>query len=339
VDAPLRISTPDGSGQPVHPDVVDTVSGFAGHRYWMACTPYPFGDDRLENPIIRVSPDGVHWEPVAGAPDPLVPTPEAADHHWSDTDVVIHDGLLHTVFRGCRRGDPHTELFVTRSADGVTWTDPEMFWEGHRAVSPALVREPHGWSMWHIEADSRWLGEPDLLVRHRGPTLQGLTAREVCRLEIPGHVLWHVDVIATDLGFEALVAAYPRRANASRCRLFHAVSADGVSFTLTQRAPVLRPRPGRWDGKVIYRSTFTKDAEGTYRVWFAAGSWSRVWGIGYAVGPLSRLTRVEVEGATGSGRPALAGELRGAVAYLGQYRLPGPVKQAVRAVAGLIRRG
>jgi hypothetical protein len=339
VDAPLRIATPDGSGQPVHPDVVDTVTGFAGHRYWMACTPYPFGDDRQENPIIRVSPDGLHWEPVPGAPDPLVPAPEAGDEHWSDTDLVIHDGLLHTVFRGCRRGDPHAELFVTHSSDGVTWSEPEKFWEGHRAVSPAVVCDPDGWSMWHIEADSRWSGEPDLLVRHRGPSLQELSERTVCRLQIPGHVLWHLDVIATDVGFEALVAAYPRRANAARSRLFHAVSSDGVTFTLSQRAPVLRARTGRWDSKVIYRSTFAKDPGGTYRVWFAAGSWSKVWGIGYAVRPMPRLSRVGVAGAAGSGRPSVVGELRGAADYLGQYRLPTPVKKLVRSVGRVIRRG
>jgi hypothetical protein len=339
VDTALLISTPDGSGQPVHPDVVDTVTGFAGHRYWMACTPYPYGDDRLENPIIRVSPDGLRWQPVAGAPDPLVPTPAAPDEHWSDTDLVIHDGMLHVIFRGCRRGDPHTTLWVMRSADGVDWTTPERFWEGDRAVSPALVRDTDGWSMWHVEADSTWVGQEARLVRHRGADLQHLSDRTVCGLAIPGHVLWHLDVIATDEGFEALAAAYPQRSNAARCRLFHAVSTDGVTFTLTQVDPVLRPRLGRWDSKVIYRSTFVKDADGGYRVWFAAGAWSRVWGIGYAAGPIAGLRRGGGATRAGRGPRDLVAELRGAVEHVAQYRLPQPLKKALRAARGVTRGG
>ena len=44
--APLHISTPDGTGHVVHPDVVDAGAPFRGYRYWMAMTPYPFGRDR-----------------------------------------------------------------------------------------------------------------------------------------------------------------------------------------------------------------------------------------------------------------------------------------------------
>ena len=43
--SPLTIETPDGSGEAVHPDVLFVPGGFAGHTHWLACTPYPRGDD------------------------------------------------------------------------------------------------------------------------------------------------------------------------------------------------------------------------------------------------------------------------------------------------------
>ncbi|MBO9605718.1 MAG: hypothetical protein J7639_07195, partial [Paenibacillaceae bacterium] len=56
-----QIPTYDGSGQTVHPCVLFFPEGWKGHRYWMAFTPYPDGNDQFENPSLVVSGDGVRW--------------------------------------------------------------------------------------------------------------------------------------------------------------------------------------------------------------------------------------------------------------------------------------
>ena len=335
---PLLVPTPDGSDQAVHPDVIDTVAGFAGHRYWMACTPYPFSDDRQENPLVRVSDDGLRWSPVPGAPDPLVAPPDDSRRHWSDTDLVLVDGELHLVFRGCERGQPHAELLTTRSRDGVMWTPPEVFWAGDRAVSPAVVVDGATWMMWHIEADSVPQGRPATLVRHEGPSLTSLSGRTECHLSVPGHVLWHLDVVATDRGFEALVAAYPVSRNASRCRLFHAVSADGVHFELSTSKPVLAPSLRSWCSRVIYRSSFQKEGDGTYRVWYTGGSWGKRWGIGLAVGEIANLATVPGSGPWPATPQGWFENLTGLADYVVQYRLPTPVRAILRRGRVLMQR-
>src|SRR5690348_15730970 len=58
----LAIDTYDGSGQLVHPDVL-----LDGDRILLAATPYPYTNDRFENPCLYTG-DGTHFESVGKAP-------------------------------------------------------------------------------------------------------------------------------------------------------------------------------------------------------------------------------------------------------------------------------
>ncbi len=93
VDA-LEIATYDGSGQAVHPCVLDFGRGFLrpghttwnGYRYWMTLTPFPASNDAYENPCLYCSHDGLTWieppgliglrgtidTPSTGAGNPLI---------------------------------------------------------------------------------------------------------------------------------------------------------------------------------------------------------------------------------------------------------------------------
>lgn len=87
-DTILSIQTYDGSGQLMHPDILfidDTTGGI----FYLIATPYPEYNDKLENPSLYKSFDGLNFfEPVTGL-NPLVPVP-AYDHNddpdmWFDT--------------------------------------------------------------------------------------------------------------------------------------------------------------------------------------------------------------------------------------------------------------
>jgi hypothetical protein len=329
IDA-LAVSTPDGSNQAVHPDVVDTVDGFAGWRYWMACTPYPFGDDRLENPVVRVSRDGIAWELPEGAPDPLLDAPQDSQRHWSDTDLTLRDGRLHLVFRGCERGSRESEFLAIVSEDGRHWSAPRTVWSGTDGVSPALLADDAGWWMWHIRCSPRHPEVPAGLVVHRGRSLGAWDEQFERALDIPGHTPWHLDVQRTPDGFEALVAAYPSSTNPSRCSLFHLVSTDGLGFVLSQPGPVVRPSWRRWNNRMVYRSTFVRQADGRYRIWYSGASWGMRCGIGLAEGELRALRHH-------AGPPGAIGtlarwreDLAGLLSYVVQYRLPAPVRGLLR---------
>jgi len=293
----LLVETPDGSGQAVHPDVLYVPGGFLGFEYWMACTPYPFADDRLENPIVRVSRDGMDWRPFPGAPDPLVEAPTGAGWHHADTDLVLDGERLYLFFITTRVGAGDTIVSWVSSADAVHWDPPGALVTGHWIVSPSVVVDRQGiWQLWHVVHDGLARPRHSELRRRQGTSVQSLgqagAADERCSLDIPGHVVWHLDVVGGDDGFEALVTAFPRGADPSRSRLFHARSHDGVHFTVLAPAPLLSPSWLGWDNRMIYRSTLAKRGPGDYRIWYSGASWGMRCGIGLLEGPAHRLVPV-----------------------------------------------
>jgi hypothetical protein len=252
----------------------------------------------------------------------VVPAPESLSRHWSDTDLVLHEGRLHLLFRGCERGGGSSEFLLSTSADGVSWSEPvEVWFGGDGAVSPSLVHEDGTWSLWHIECAAPKGATASVLVRHSSTDLRSWSAAEPCSLDIPGH----------DGGYEALVSAFPAGSNPSRCQLFHVVSADGVTFELSSARPVIAPSMRRWSNRMVYRSTFDKAANGTYRIWYSGASWGMRCGIGYAEGPLDALRFVDGPRATGV-KVRLREDLRGWADHVAQHKLPAPVKKLIRSV-------
>lgn len=285
---PLHVTTPDGSGQVVHPDVVHIPEGFCGYRFWMAVTPYPCSRDRFENPVIRASNDGLSWCAVDGAPDPLVSAPPQRHLHHADPDLVF-DGTRLLLFYVIRNKlDRWTDFMLIESSDGRHWSAPRLIYRERSCVCPAMVRSGCRWHMWYVSF------QPDsgpqrsqLRLRVSDTPYQFHTAEQtVCSLDIPGHVIWHIDVIAGDQGYEALVSAFPKGKNPTRCRVFHVASLDGAHFDLTSLKPLIKPGLLGWDNRTIYRSTFIKERDGNYKIWYSGASWAMYWYVGYLAGDL-----------------------------------------------------
>lgn len=286
----ICVPTPDGSGQAVHPDVLYVPQGFLGYPYWMACTPYPFGEDHAENPIIRVSTDGIIWRPFTGAPDPLVSAPADLSWHHADTDLVLHGGVLYLFFMTTKRNATETTFSLTTSQDGVHWTPASVIYSAECVVSPAvIVSESEQWQLWYVWRDSLSRAQTSRLYRRTASNPVVLGPPQLCWLDIPGHMVWHFDILASEMGYEALVTAFPVGTDPSRSRLFHASSSDGIEFIPSSRRPLLKPSWFGWDNRMIYRSTFVKRRDDTYLVWYSAASWGMRCGIGLLEGPLSDL--------------------------------------------------
>lgn len=145
-------------------------------------------------------------------------------------------------------------------------------------------------------------------------------------MEIPGHVVWHLDVQHVGARFEALVAAFPVDRDTSHTRLFHLVSDDGSTFERPRL--IIEPSRAGWDSRFIYRSTFVAEPGDHYRIWYSAASWNRRAGIGLVSGPLNRL-RPEVPADVGTAE-RMAWLADNAIGYA-KYRLKPYVPEAVRA--------
>jgi hypothetical protein len=166
----LTIPTYEKSGQANHPSVIDFLAEYGmptwgGYRYWMSMTPYPFDNDRYENPSLLASKDGVTWVAPRGIPSPLVSLPSGyrrSSRHNSDPTLVYDPGTGRlVVFYRENVGKLPSSPEVIHRID-VSFANESFSLERHSSVitmftrdteilSPAVVIDKRGgWHMWFV---------------------------------------------------------------------------------------------------------------------------------------------------------------------------------------------
>lgn len=134
----VDLPTYDGSGQACHP----STAVFNGTVY-MACTPYPYGNEYYENPSLYLrEPGSRRWRPVPGA-FPLVRPRRLRFEHYSDPCLFPWGRRLVLLFRKCERRPEGTVdlLYTASSQNGADWTAPRLLAEGkgNGLISPAAA--------------------------------------------------------------------------------------------------------------------------------------------------------------------------------------------------------
>lgn len=293
---PLVVPTYEGSGESVHPDVVDFPAGWHGARYWLTMTPYPRSDSKVENPSILVSHDGRTLAAPDGLANPVIGHRGRPSDYNSDPELVYEAGTdrLLLFYRFVDRRT--NTILVSSSTDGRTWVPAgKAFWaRGHAAVSPTIaVRNPASPArMWYVDAGRDGCKAVSTRVMTRAslePTgrLTGTRWSEpdVTNLAQPGYVIWHIKVryVPTKGEYWALYAAYPEGpAGCDVDDLFFARSSDGVHWE-TFAEPLLRHEEREWTAAAIYRSSFLYDASSDQlRVWLSARGADQKWRMAYA---------------------------------------------------------
>src|SRR5699024_10772255 len=90
----LRVPTPYHDGtvnqwathQSTHPSVHQFEEEWNGYKYWMVHTPYPYENEKRENPCVAVSNNGIKWEEPSGVVNPLA-EPVTETGHLSDGHI------------------------------------------------------------------------------------------------------------------------------------------------------------------------------------------------------------------------------------------------------------
>lgn len=285
--APIVTPTYDGSGNTVHPDVVDMGTAWNGYRFWMAHTPYPESDDAYENPSILASHDGVTWTTPPGVTNPLYPRPGAS--YNSDVDLSYDPGSdeLVLVYRTEGKTGVHV---IARSPDGVTWpaaASPLAGWASpEQNVSPAVVHMPDGtWAMWGLGSPSRTLR------RWTAPNIDGPWSgpSECTGL---GPQAWHLDVVRIGLVLYAIIDD-AKETGSAYDGIFVASSLDGLTWARNPAVMIQRGIAGAWDRGSLYRATIQPHENGTHmRVWYGGcinptGAPEVSWRVGYTHIPLT----------------------------------------------------
>lgn len=298
----MPLPTPDGSGQTVHPDVLDFRAlgpgTWNGWRYWMGVTPFPAGDPAQENPCILVSDNGYHWEVPLGLTNPIAPQPAAPFTANSDTDLLWDPATNELVLTWRAYSGDSERIELSRSKDGSTWAPPAVIMSSdgsaagngggnQQITSQAIVRVTStDWRMFTINADQdNVAAKPDRMwtaTKPEGPwgnpqpIVYGGT----------GHNSYHADVV---LGPDGRFWMTGQHFGA----IFASVSVDGVNWVSGKK--FLLGRAGEWDATQYRASIVAPSTTGDVDVWYSAfsddgvvvGYSSQKWWSGYTRVPAS----------------------------------------------------
>ena len=256
----IDLTTYDGSGQVVHPDVALNLDGLDG-RARLAITPYPWGNANYENPSLFEGGGRDSWAEPAGITNPVV---KPAGGYLSDPDILwLAD--QRELWLYYRHVDDRNEVLLTRSVDGVRWNAPRVVLRvaNHQAVSPTIVRRsPNDWLMWTVNSGATGCSSSATTVELRRST-DGLewSSPTTATLTQPGVYPWHIEVqwIPRRQEYWALYNGKVA-GSCTTDALYIATSADGITWK-TYRSPILRRGAIPEFADVVYRATFAYDAQ------------------------------------------------------------------------------
>jgi hypothetical protein len=271
---PIDFDTYERSRQVVHPSALAFPSAWHGQRFWLALTPYPNSDTRVENPSLFNSASGDDWVVPSGMVNPVATTTRG---YLSDPDLAYDPAAdelrlyyreVVEVHHGHKRPKHQADVvYLTRSADGTQWSTPKAILSdvGRFVVSPTVARRAdNDWKMWEVDAGRAGCNAPNSRMILRRST-DGIrwAAPVAVAFSQPGFLPWHLDVqyVPQRNEYWALVAAYPRGRNCTASSLFLATSTDGVSWT-TFPSPVLGRGSLPQFSTNVYRSTFAFEPDG-----------------------------------------------------------------------------
>ena len=281
----LNLQTSEGTGQACHPDVTYVPDGLGTGRwrYWMVCTPYPYGNFLHENPEIFASHDGIHWMIPEGVKNPLIPGPGGPQDYNSDPDMLFLDGKLWLYYRETRftSGPPETRIWLTTSVNGAHWSSPAelLAARGDEALlmSPAVIHERGMFRMWTVERATS-----GLQVSRREST-DGLAWDSPVPCSLVGlseRQPWHLDVIREEDRLSALLVSVKERAN---WRLHYANSVDEGHMWNVE--PFLLEPAYEFEEAYQYRATLLKTGSNPheYRIWYSAANRRQMHSIAHLV--------------------------------------------------------
>lgn len=292
-ETPLFIPTYDGGNEVVHPSAVYFGNAWNGYKYWQAFTPYTKTNDKLENPSIAVSNDGVQWFIPSGFVNPIdIPSPtQLTDgYHMSDTELVYNSvtNKLECYYRLSKNNVIDTILRKT-SSDGKTWTDREVVYETigtQLTLSPTIYFNGSTYIMWFVQSYEGNLS----IMRTTSPTatLGSWSTPTVCTLNYKksseGLIPWHIQISFSKNKFHLVLNSAKNTGIGSPTRvLLIGESNDGKTFNDIE--VILEPTPrvsSMWDNVEIYRSSLVFNGS-SYMLYYSANGTSG-WKVGLLAG-------------------------------------------------------
>lgn len=238
-----------GLDQPTHPNVISFDVPWHGYRFYMAYTPYPYGNGFEENPCVAASNDLIHWEKPSDLINPIATSEELACDELKDSHLLYREDLdrlemwyLGRIHGTLAEGSPLRCLRKV-SADGRTWSDYEIMYtfSGFNLVSQSVIYDGayRFWGIRHTKEDTGLY----FMCSEDGVQWSGLT-----KCDVPDAALtdmWHGTVIFAEGQYHFVWVGHSGK---HRNQIYYANSYDGCSFTV---ASVIVDNDAGWD--YLYR--------------------------------------------------------------------------------------
>ena len=306
---PLVIPTYDGSGQGMHPCIIDfqsqyNKSSWGGYRYWMVMTPAPYKQRFLENPSLIGSQDGIHWIVPDGMKTPLVNCTPPENN--ADPDMIYNPTTneLWLYFDRANHKQKVGAILLIKIKENFTMTDPQVLfqWDPQNfdsaIVSPCIWMEsPSRWHMWGV-----FVNYPNPFVYkfssdgiHWDKTIICQDDKGGDPFPSKGYRPWHQSCKPNykEHRIEFIVASrtnisknYPQ--SLTDCLVYAQCPMDHPGIvTLPLQSPLLIKSDTGWDNQLVYRTTFIIDDMHfgyRYRIWYSACDKKDRWGIGFIQG-------------------------------------------------------
>lgn len=221
-----------GLDQATHPAVISFEKPWNGYRYWMAYTPYPWGNGEEETPSVAVSNDLYAWITPDGMVNPIADNEETGCRELKDPHILYRDDLdrieiwyLGRISKQLGGDGTSLTLFRKYSSDGITWSDYEVM-STVEYLSPTVQWNGEKYQMWSIGFDT--FGTTGMLVYQESE--DGLDWTEPVKCSIgdrsEGLAIWHGAVTPTKDGYALVYVETENSTTIQYCE-----SDDGKHFT------------------------------------------------------------------------------------------------------------
>lgn len=269
-----------GKNQPTHPSVVAFPTEWNGAKYWLAYSPYPYGNGEEENPCLAISNDLLYWETPVGLANPIADNEETGCNELKDPHLLYREDLerLEMWYLGRMAehlgGDGKRLLLMRKfSYDGVSWSNFEIM-AATEYLSPTIYWDGTKYQQWAIGYNT-WGTEGTIVYQE---STDGIVWSEPipCFLgELNANIdIWHGSVTVHNGMYHFVFVD-----NSDKQEVFYCTSEDGIHFSEPE---VIIENDGYWD--YLYRPTLVHDGNNIYCL-YGVINHANQWYISMSVGP------------------------------------------------------
>lgn len=298
-----RTNWPGKTHQATHPSVIQFDHEWNGYKYWMAFTPYPYGNDKKENPSLVASQDGIHWVVPANISNPIVSAALISsyvfDNYLSDCHLLYNDHTkeMELWYRYVSNRKNDEIICRVKTKDAARWSAPEKMLSDAgnllQYVSPSVLYDENKYKMWIMRDWSIYYLE----------SLDGKIWSEASSIYAAGKPIhsWHPHISKIG-GIYYLLNNDNDTNTGAGGNIYYSTSTDGINFSPEKLILGYTGNGISYDSTGVYRASMISGEKGFY-LYYGQVSSSYQWTIGLATGPtldaLNGITEAELKKSKG----------------------------------------